>query len=127
MKITFVGASETVTGSKHLLESGDHKILVDCGMYQGLKKDQRKNFEDLPFNPSDVDSLILTHGHLDHCGFIPKFVKEGFNGKIFCTEATADLMTHYLMLQLNQQKQISLLWNQLMVIGFMMKKIQKKR
>jgi metallo-beta-lactamase family protein len=91
MKLTFLGATETVTGSKYLLESGDQKILVDCGLFQGLKELRLRNWETLPVNPADISAILLTHAHLDHSGYIPKFVKDGFKGKIYCSEATADL------------------------------------
>ncbi len=91
MKLSFWGAAHTVTGSKYLLESGSKKILVDCGMFQGMKDLRLLNWNDMPFHPSDIDAILLTHAHLDHSGYIPKFVKDGFRGKIYCSEATRDL------------------------------------
>ncbi len=92
MKISFHGAARTVTGSKHLITlKNGKKILLDCGMFQGMGKDTDVMNRDFGFNPAEVDVLILSHAHIDHSGLIPKLVKDGFNGKIFCTHATADL------------------------------------
>ena len=91
MKITFLGATETVTGSKYLLEDGGKKFMIDCGLFQGHKKLRLRNWNKMPVNPSDVDALLLTHAHLDHSGYIPLFVKNGFKGPIYCSEATFDL------------------------------------
>src|SRR6187455_3053370 len=92
MKIAFHGAARTVTGSKHLvtLKNGK-KILLDCGMFQGMGRDTDNFNRDLGFEPSEVDHLILSHAHIDHSGLIPKLVKDGFTGKIFCTPATKEL------------------------------------
>ncbi len=91
MQITFLGAVETVTGSKYLLSFDDKKILVDCGLFQGLKELRLRNWNPLPINPSSVDAVLLTHAHIDHSGYIPLLVKNGFKGKIYCTEGTKDL------------------------------------
>lgn len=91
MKLTFLGAAGTVTGSKFLLEDDNRKILIDCGLFQGRKELREMNWEKPPFNPADIDAVLLTHAHIDHSGYIPKLVKEGFAGPIYCTEATADL------------------------------------
>jgi len=91
MKLTFLGATGTVTGSKYLLEDGGKKIMIDCGLFQGHKELRLRNWEGLPVNPRDVDALLLTHAHLDHSGYIPKLVKAGFKGPIYCSEATFDL------------------------------------
>jgi len=88
LNITFLGAAGTVTGSKYLLEITGLKILVDCGMFQGLKELRLLNWEKLPINESEVDFVLLTHGHMDHVGYIPKFVKSGFNGEILGTKPT---------------------------------------
>jgi metallo-beta-lactamase family protein len=94
MKIAFHGAAQTVTGSKHLITlKNGKKILLDCGMYQGLGKETDILNRDWGFEPSEIDYLILSHAHIDHSGLIPKLVKDGFNGKIFCTPATYDLTT----------------------------------
>ena len=91
MKITFYGAARTVTGSCHMVEAGDKKFLIDCGMFQGRLTDQMINYEDFPFNINEVDFVILTHAHIDHSGRIPKLYKAGFKGKIYATTATVDL------------------------------------
>lgn len=91
MKLTFLGAAGTVTGSKYLLEDDNRKILIDCGLFQGRKELREMNWQKPPFNPADIDAILLTHAHIDHSGYIPKLVKEGFSGPIYCTEATADL------------------------------------
>ena len=89
--ITFLGAAGTVTGSRFLLTSGDTRVLVDAGMFQGLKELRLKNWEPFAIDPKDLSAIVLTHAHLDHCGFIPKLVKDGFDGKIHSTENTAKL------------------------------------
>lgn len=86
-----LGAAETVTGSKHLLKTPTLNILIDCGLFQGIKSLREKNWEKLPVNPATIDVLILTHAHLDHCGYIPLLVKQGFRGKIYMTEPTEEL------------------------------------
>ncbi|MDB5199081.1 MAG: fold metallo-hydrolase [Chitinophagaceae bacterium] len=92
MKIAFHGAARTVTGSKHLLTlSNGKKYLLDCGMFQGMGKETEGLNRDFGFDAATIDYLILSHAHIDHCGLIPKLVKDGFNGKIFSTDATKDL------------------------------------
>lgn len=91
MKIKFLGAVGDVTGSRFLLEDNESKILIDCGLYQG-RASRAKNWEKFPVDPASIDTLLLTHAHLDHCGYLPKLVKEGFKGKIFCTEPTAEIV-----------------------------------
>src|SRR5678815_1247193 len=92
MKIAFHGAARTVTGSKHLITlKNGKKVLLDCGLFQGMGKDTDSYNRDFGFIPSEVDVLILSHAHIDHSGLIPKLVKEGFAGSIFCTPATRDL------------------------------------
>lgn len=92
MKIAFHGAARTVTGSKHLITlKNGKKILLDCGMFQGLGKETDMMNREFGFDPAEVDVMILSHAHVDHTGLIPKLVKDGFNGKIFCTPATKDL------------------------------------
>lgn len=91
MRITFLGAAERVTGSCYLLETDNIKILVDCGMFQGGKEEERMNFEDFKFNPAEIQYLILTHAHIDHSGRIPLLVKKGFKGKIISSRPTAEL------------------------------------
>ncbi len=90
-QITFLGATRTVTGSKYLLEIGKTKVLVDCGLFQGLYELRRRNWNELPIHPRNIDAVILTHAHLDHSGYLPLLVKNGFKGKIYCTDATYDL------------------------------------
>jgi metallo-beta-lactamase family protein len=89
--LTFLGAAGTVTGSKHLLDLGDHRVLVDCGLFQGLKELRDRNWTALPIEPSRIDAVVLTHAHLDHCGYLPRLVAQGFRGRIFCTPATREL------------------------------------
>ncbi len=91
MKLTFLGATGTVTGSKYLLEVGRLRILVDCGLFQGLKQLRLKNWSKLPIDPASVDAVILTHAHIDHSGYLPLFVRNGFAGKVYCTYGTRDL------------------------------------
>jgi metallo-beta-lactamase family protein len=89
--LTFLGAAGTVTGSKHLLEAGGSRLLVDCGLFQGLKHLRERNWQPLPIAATDIHAVILTHAHLDHCGYLPRLVAEGFRGRIFCTPGTRDL------------------------------------
>ena len=96
--IQFLGAAGTVTGSKHLISISDavggkngYLVLVDCGLFQGQKEWRERNWQDLPVSAKSIDAVILTHAHLDHCGWIPRLVKEGFQGRIFATPATIDL------------------------------------
>ncbi len=89
--LTFHGAAETVTGSKYLLEAGRTKVLVDCGLFQGLKELRLRNWDRLPFNPQHVHAVLLTHAHIDHVGYLPRFVKDGFRGPIYATPATESL------------------------------------
>lgn len=91
MKLTFLGATGTVTGSKYLLTSGTRKILVDCGLYQGYKQLRLRNWARFPVDPRTIDAVILTHAHIDHSGYLPRLIKNGFSGRIYCTHATRDL------------------------------------
>lgn len=94
MKISFHGAARTVTGSKHLLTlKNGKKILLDCGMFQGMGKETDMLNRQFGFNPREIDVMVLSHAHIDHSGLIPKLIAEGFEGKIFCTPATKDLTT----------------------------------
>jgi metallo-beta-lactamase family protein len=88
MKVKFVGGAGTVTGSKTLIESKGIRILIDCGQFQGIKPLRELNWEPLPVLPSTIDFVLLTHGHLDHCGWLPRLVDQGFKGKIYCTSPT---------------------------------------
>ena len=89
--LTFLGAAGTVTGSQYLLEVDHHRVLVDCGMFQGLKALRERNWARLPVHPASVRSVVLTHAHLDHSGLLPRLVSNGFSGRIFCTPGTKDL------------------------------------
>ncbi|MFZ4680174.1 MAG: MBL fold metallo-hydrolase RNA specificity domain-containing protein [Flavobacterium sp.] len=89
MKIKFLGGAGTVTGSKTLVESNGIRILIDCGQFQGIKPLRELNWEPLPILPNTIDFVLLTHGHLDHCGWLPRLVNQGFEGKICCTSPTA--------------------------------------
>ena len=91
--LTFLGAAGTVTGSKHLLDLGDHRVLVDCGLFQGLKELRLRNWAALPIDAAAIDAVVLTHAHLDHCGYLPRLVAQGFAGAIFCTPGTRELCT----------------------------------
>lgn len=91
LTLTSLGGAGTVTGSKHLLAHGDERILIDCGLFQGLKNLRELNWAPLPVAPSCIDAVILTHAHLDHSGYLPKLVRDGFRGRIYSTEATRDV------------------------------------
>lgn len=91
MTVKFLGAAGTVTGSKTLIESNGIRILVDCGMFQGLKPLRELNWEPLPVPAKTIDFVLLTHGHLDHCGWLPRLAREGFSGKIYCTSPTREI------------------------------------
>ena len=91
MRLEFLGAAHTVTGSCYLLETQERHYLIDCGMFQGSRRIREHNYEDFTFNPADIESVILTHAHVDHCGLIPKLVHDGFQGTVYATKATCDL------------------------------------
>ena len=91
MRIEFLGGTETVTGSKYLLEHDGRRLLVDCGLFQGLKQLRLRNWDPLPIEGSKIDAVLLTHAHLDHSGFVPRLVQLGFEGPVYCTEATREL------------------------------------
>ncbi len=91
MKIKFIGGAGTVTGSKTLIENKGTRILIDCGQFQGIKPLRELNWDPLPILPSSIDFVLLTHGHLDHCGWLPRLVNQGFKGKIYCTSPTKDI------------------------------------
>jgi metallo-beta-lactamase family protein len=96
MEITFHGAAQTVTGSQHLLEVNGHRILLDCGLFQGARQESNVRNRLFLYDPSTVDALILSHAHIDHCGNIPSFVKKGYRGPVYCTYATRDLCQYML-------------------------------
>ena len=91
MRIQFLGATHTVTGSKYLIKNNEKMGLVDCGLFQGLKELRLRNWNPLPLNPAELDFVVLTHAHIDHSGYIPLLVRNGFQGKIYCSEPTRDL------------------------------------
>jgi metallo-beta-lactamase family protein len=90
--LEFLGAAGTVTGSKHLVELNGRRVLVDCGLYQGLKELRLRNWDRLPVDPASVDWVVLTHGHIDHSGYLPRLIGDGFRGPVSATGATADLL-----------------------------------
>ena len=90
-KITFLGAAGTVTGSRFLLSCGDTKVMIDCGLFQGLRELRLRNWNPLPIDPEKIDAVVLSHAHLDHCGYLPKLVKDGFAGKIYSSGYSAKL------------------------------------
>jgi metallo-beta-lactamase family protein len=89
--LTFLGAAQSVTGSKYLLEVNSSRVLVDCGLFQGLKELRERNWAPLPVAAESIDSVVLTHAHVDHTGYLPRLFREGFRGRVFCTPGTADL------------------------------------
>ena len=91
LKLTFLGAVGTVTGSKYLLETHGDRFLVDCGLFQGFKQLRLRNWAQLPVEPQSIETVILTHAHIDHSGYLPLLVKNGFKGKVMCTESTREL------------------------------------
>lgn len=90
--VKFLGAAKTVTGSRYLVRVGDFTFLFDCGLFQGLKELRLRNWDEFPFDPSSIKAVVISHAHIDHTGYLPKLVKEGFSGKIYCTPPTAELM-----------------------------------
>ena len=91
LRLQFLGAAGTVTGSKYLIEASQTRVLVDCGLFQGYKQLRLRNWAEPPFNPASVSAVVLTHAHIDHSGYLPLLVRKGFRGRIYCTEATGDL------------------------------------
>jgi len=91
MKLTFLGATGTVTGSRYLVEHGRRRVLVDCGLFQGLKQLRLRNWAPLPVDPASIDAVVLTHAHIDHSGYLPRLVEQGFRGMIHATHATTEL------------------------------------
>lgn len=91
MKLTFFGATDTVTGSRFLIEHNNKSVLIDCGLFQGPRPIRERNWHTFPVSPHKIDAIVLTHAHIDHSGYIPALVKQGFQGKVFCTRATREL------------------------------------
>lgn len=92
VRVKFLGATSTVTGSRFLLDIGEFRVLFDCGLFQGLKELRLRNWEEFPVEPVSIHAVIISHAHIDHTGYLPKLVREGFSGPIYCTPPTADLM-----------------------------------
>src|SRR5688572_4203040 len=92
VRVKFLGATETVTGSRFLLNFDSFRVHFDCGLFQGLKDLRLRNWEPFPVDVSSIDAVVITHAHIDHTGYLPKLVKEGFKGPIYCTRPTADLI-----------------------------------
>ena len=90
--LSFWGAAGTVTGSKYLIESDRGRVLIDCGLFQGLKELRLRNWQEPPFNAASVEAVIITHAHIDHIGYLPRFVRHGFRGPVYCSRGTAELM-----------------------------------
>jgi metallo-beta-lactamase family protein len=97
LKLTFAGAADTVTGSRTILQSRESTVLFDCGLFQGYKNFRLRNWAAFPVRPSEINAVLLSHAHLDHCGYLPALVRDGFHGNIFCTPGTADLLELLLM------------------------------
>src|ERR1700687_1393394 len=90
--LSFWGAAGTVTGSKYLIESDRARVLIDCGLFQGLRELRERNWQEPPFRADAVNAVIITHAHIDHTGFLPRFVRHGLRGPVFCSRGTADLL-----------------------------------
>lgn len=97
VRLKFFGGARTVTGSKYLLEVDSFKILIDCGLFQGIKELRLKNWEPFPMDVNEIDAVLITHAHIDHTGYLPRLVREGYEGPIYCTRPTEDLMRIMLM------------------------------
>src|SRR5690606_11453888 len=89
--LSFLGATGTVTGSRYLVEADGRRILVDCGLFQGYKQLRLRNWKSFPVRPQSIDAVLLTHAHIDHSGYLPALVRDGFQGKVYCTPGTAEL------------------------------------
>ena len=92
VSVKFLGGTGTVTGSRFLLNIGDFRILFDCGLFQGLKELRLRNWEEFPVQPATIHAVIISHAHIDHTGYLPRLVRDGFAGPVYCTRPTADLM-----------------------------------
>jgi metallo-beta-lactamase family protein len=93
MRVTFLGAAGAVTGSKYLLELGSRRVLVDCGLFQGVKRLRERNWQPLPLEPKALDAVLLTHAHIDHSGYLPVLARAGYRGPVYCTDATRRLLS----------------------------------
>lgn len=92
IRVKFLGGAGSVTGSKYLLEIDDYRLLVDCGLFQGLKELRLRNWDSFPVDPKSIDAVVITHAHIDHSGYLPRLFKQGFEGEVHCTDATSDLL-----------------------------------
>jgi metallo-beta-lactamase family protein len=90
--LSFWGGVGTVTGSKYLVESGESRVLVDCGLFQGLRELRERNWEEPPFDASKLNAVVITHAHVDHTGYLPRLVGRGYRGPVYCSKGTADLL-----------------------------------
>ncbi len=90
--VTFWGAAGTVTGSKYLIDNNHQRVLIDCGLFQGPRELRERNWAEAPFPATSVDAVLLTHAHIDHTGYLPRFVKQGFRGPVYCSRGTAELL-----------------------------------
>ncbi|MBL7662406.1 MBL fold metallo-hydrolase, partial [bacterium] len=113
IRITFLGAAGTVTGSKYLIEYEKKKLLVDCGLFQGHKDLRLRNWRKLPVTPSEIDAVILTHAHIDHTGYLPRLVKDGFKGPIYGTPATIEFTKILLLDSAHLQEEDAAYFNKL--------------
>jgi len=104
IKLRFLGAARNVTGSKYLLETSSVRFLMDCGLYQE-REFKGRNWDPFPIPPDTLDAVLLTHAHLDHCGLLPKLVRDGFRGRIYCTAATVDIAQIILLDSANLQQE----------------------
>ncbi|NNE72121.1 MAG: MBL fold metallo-hydrolase, partial [Acidimicrobiales bacterium] len=89
--LSFLGGTGTVTGSRFLIETPQSKVMIECGLFQGLKKLRLRNWEQFPLDPATIDAIVVTHSHIDHIGYLPRLHKLGFRGRVYCTTGTADL------------------------------------
>lgn len=92
VRVKFLGGAQSVTGSKFLLEVDNYRILIDCGLFQGLKALRLRNWEEFPIDAQEIDAIVLTHAHLDHSGYVPRMIKQGYKKDVYCTEATGELL-----------------------------------
>ena len=91
MQIRFLGATRTTTGSMYLFEINGHRLLLECGLFQGKREESIERNRKFPFDPKQIDAVVLSHAHIDHCGNLPNLCRQGYNGNVYCTDATRDL------------------------------------